>query len=338
MPDRARQPVTANSRNTIAANTGRQCPSVIGFVHINKAGGSSMLKSLRACCREKMIQNLADGDEHGQELSVRAPSIRKLKQAGERSRTGSSPSRRRRKSTDVVGHGGPGGLSGRGGSAGGGRGADAGGRKKLNFFHASAYRQQDYFGDAAWDEAFTFALVRNPWARQVSMFTFLLTTGQCGERADTDPVVAKRCQNERMLPKAGSWITDETQRERAVREFRGWLVRLNEKYPPGHPLEYMVGSMAHGNDKDPWFNASQVSWLVDGKGKLLVDEVIKLEELSQKWLQGALCDDSLLMSQVNPSIHGHYSDYYDDNTQRILVSYMQRDIERFNYTFERQPK
>ena len=206
-----------------------------------------------------------------------------------------------------------------------------------------------------------------------------------------------------MLPKAGPWVTDKGQRGRAIEEFRGWMRRLNETYPPGgltplntrtelslvsralahraiahhpraptslllpgHPLEYMVGSMAHGNDKDKWFNASQISWLVDRNGAVLVDEVIKLEELDQTSLrvgirsklsrppsqnkpasasnpppapvsgQAKLCSN-LGMGQVNPSSHGHYSEYYDEATRQILESYMWPDIRRYNYVYESQP-
>ena len=42
------------------------------------------------------------------------------------------------------------------------------------FFHASAWRQRALVGSDNWSRMFTFALVRNPWERQVSMFHFLV--------------------------------------------------------------------------------------------------------------------------------------------------------------------
>lgn len=98
----------------------------------------------------------------------------------------------------------------------------------------------------------------------------------------------------------------------------------------------------HGNDIDSWFNASQLSWMVDsqgahiqmnnvhstrlvtfallcrsiepivrvfGTGKLLVDDVYKLEELNDRFpeLLNKLCAPSIEPSHANPSKHVHYS-------------------------------
>ena len=55
------------------------------------------------------------------------------------------------------------------------------------FFHASASLQRRVLGAQAWDGAYTFALVRNPFARQVSMFFFLLQ--EAGKIPETDQTV-----------------------------------------------------------------------------------------------------------------------------------------------------
>lgn len=47
------------------------------------------------------------------------------------------------------------------------------------FFHASAHLQRRVLGASLWEAAYTYALVRNPFARQLSMFTFLLQESAC---------------------------------------------------------------------------------------------------------------------------------------------------------------
>jgi hypothetical protein len=47
------------------------------------------------------------------------------------------------------------------------------------FFHASASLQRRVLKPKPWASAYTFALVRNPYARQVSMFHFLLQEATC---------------------------------------------------------------------------------------------------------------------------------------------------------------
>ena len=102
----------------------------------------------------------------------------------------------------------------------------------------------------------------------------------------------------------------------------------------------MFGSMSHGNVENPWFNASQLSWLVDEQGTVLVDKIIKLEELNHQWtgLVEELCVDpgEMALSHANPSSHAHYSAYYDAKTKAILDRHMAADIRTFGYTFEAQ--
>ena len=94
----------------------------------------------------------------------------------------------------------------------------------------------------------------------------------------------------------------------------------------------------------PWYNASQLSWLVDASGTRLVTDVIKLEELEERWpqLQRAVCGlastpygDPAATSRRNPSKHRHYSYYYDEETRKIVEAYAAADFAAFNYTFER---
>ena len=111
----------------------------------------------------------------------------------------------------------------------------------------------------------------------------------------------------------------------------------------GHKDQHFFGSKSHGNERDAWFNASQISWFVDGSGAPLVDEIVRLEELEEFWptLQKRVCglakvpyaDNGL---RKNPSVHTHYSYYYDDETRLIVDEYMGNDLAAFGYKFETQ--
>lgn len=118
---------------------------------------------------------------------------------------------------------------------------------------------------------------------------------------------------------------------------------MRAAFPPGYKDQHLFGSKSHGNEHDAWFNASQVSWMVDASGKLLVDDVFKLEELVQAWpkLQARICglrnvpySDPSVSIKKNPSSHGHYSLYYDDQTRNTVAEYMAADLAAFGYTFE----
>eukprot|EP00039_Didymoeca_costata_P002869 m.63291 g.63291 ORF g.63291 m.63291 type:complete len:992 (+) comp11573_c0_seq1:115-3090(+) len=198
------------------------------------------------------------------------------------------------------------------------------------FFHATAYRQKELVGEDVWKNSFKFALVRNPWSRQVSMFHFLVE-GQCGRESRNK---MDRCQK-RFLPLNGNWITDH---EQAAAKFRHWVKQLDEAFPVGSSTNYLFGSMSHGNDENTWFNASQLSWLVDNSGAILVDKIVKLEDLSTEWphLVESMCAPLIEASHKNPSSHLHYSKYYDEETKAIVARHMAPDIRYFKYEFEEQ--
>lgn len=147
---------------------------------------------------------------------------------------------------------------------------------------------------------------------------------------------------ERALPPPGPWLSDKA---KSAAQFRKWIGALAARFPPNSSSAHLFGSRSHGNEIDRWFNASQLSWLVDGSGRLLVNEVIKLEELEARWpsLQRHICGFSRAPYAAdadlkrNPSSHGHYSEYYDAATKRIVDDYVAADLAAFGYSFEEPP-
>lgn len=79
--------------------------------------------------------------------------------------------------------------------------------------------------------------------------------------------------------------------------------------------------------------------LTDLEGNVIVEEILKFEELSERWdsLQ------SLVRSRTgktpgdlphhNKTSRGDYREYYTEETRDIVGRLFQRDIEYFDYTF-----
>ena len=200
---------------------------------------------------------------------------------------------------------------------------------RMGWHHASAQLWKRAHG-SAWTEAFTFALVRNPWARLVSHWAFHLTSH---------------------TPLDGGFLSSEqrvaakTNESRSIGHFRAWVRHFRRTHPPTAPAAWrFTTGDAHGNEHAAGFNASQLSWLVDAHGALLVDAVYKLEELELRWaeLQARVCglrghsyratyDHPLVRAMDHSSRHAPFAAYYDEETSRIVGEYMAPDVRRFGY-------
>ena len=201
---------------------------------------------------------------------------------------------------------------------------------RMGWHHASALLWRRAFGEAAWRAAFTFSLVRDPWARLVSHWAFHLTS-----KNPLDGGFLSR--DERAAARA-----NET---RSIELFRSWVRHAGRTFPPGAADAWrFTTSDAHGNERAPTFNASQLSWLVDEKGRLLVDEVIRLEDLERRWpqLQERVCglrgtayraarDHPAIRAMDHPSDHAPYAVYYDADASAAVGAYMAADVARFGY-------
>lgn len=201
---------------------------------------------------------------------------------------------------------------------------------RMGWHHASALLWRRAFGQA-WNKAFTFALVRNPWARLVSHWAFHI-----GSKTPLDGghLMPSQRQEARL---------NET---RSITHFRSWVRYASQVYPPGAREAWRFTTAdAHGNEQVHGFNASQLSWLVDERGSLLVNEIYRLEELEVKWpeLQARVCglrkvsyglarSHPLVRQFDHPSSHRPFEEYYDEATSRIVADYMGPDIRYFGYS------
>lgn len=82
--------------------------------------------------------------------------------------------------------------------------------------------------------------------------------------------------------------------------------------------------------------SNQLDWLTDENENILVDFIGRYETLQSDYEK--VCNElklpSALLPEVNCSGGTHYSEYYTSETQEIVATRFQRDIDFFNYNFE----
>ena len=164
--------------------------------------------------------------------------------------------------------------------------------------HLSALQLKYILGEE-FDRSFKFTFVRNPWARCVSQYHFT--------RTDHEP-------------------SEEDKRRRDTRRrfhdlsFDRWIRRRYLRW-----REY------------PWRRRpyDQLRKIVDREGNILVDFIGRLEAVQEG--MDKICDrigiPRLDVPRVNPTRHGHYTEYYDARSRRIVEKIYAPDIEAFGYRF-----
>lgn len=143
----------------------------------------------------------------------------------------------------------------------------------LRTFHCTAQCWIDHYGENAWNEKYSFAIVRHPLARAISNFFFLI--GQCTEKR------SKICE-ERAIDTHynGTNINHLDDDELKIKLFHSWVEKAYKLFPPGSHNHHLFGSHAHNNDVYSTFNATMSSWMVNADGEIAVDEVYRLEEMA----------------------------------------------------------
>lgn len=204
-----------------------------------------------------------------------------------------------------------------------------GDKRQHRSFHATSHSYIEKYGRDIYDLAYTFAVVRHPLARQVSNFFFLAE--KCGK--DTN-----LCQTRRIPTHINGVTISEATDEQKIQAFHAWLEQMYQEYPPGSPEHYKFGSHGHGNEEYETFSATQTSWMVDPQGKLAVQKVYKLEDLSKDIteLANAIpCLKSGDISMANDNITPKYPHYMlfseNANTKRIIQEVYAVDFENFGY-------
>lgn len=146
---------------------------------------------------------------------------------------------------------------------------------------------------------FSFAFVRNPWDRVVSIF-FLLN---------------------------GKWTNKKNEADRKT---------YVEKYN-GNFNDFVLESF--NGDNPLIFNQQhfkpQYLYVCDEKGDIAVDFIGKYENIQEDF--DKVCDKiglgKIELIRENVSVHKDYREYYNEKTKEIIRKAYQKDIELFDYGF-----
>jgi hypothetical protein len=168
--------------------------------------------------------------------------------------------------------------------------------------HFSATELRDLYGAATWDSYFKFSFVRNPWDRLVSWWANVDSKRPAFERGDR------------------------------LNQFQTYVLGRAQTFD-----EFLAncGDEIDDIDGKKWIYRNQIDYLSDSGGSILVDFVGKFESLRDEFAKameksGA---EPVDLPHVNQSERRPYRDYYNAQTQALVLSRFQRDIEAFGYTF-----
>lgn len=145
----------------------------------------------------------------------------------------------------------------------------------------------------------SFAFVRNPWDRFVSLYHYLaaMTPRHCWHRANADLAAGVR--------RMGSFAE-------FCRGFGDWPHRHNFHFRP------------------------QSRWVTDAAGNLLADFLGCFERLQHDF--GRLCRrlgaPATELPKLNASPHRPFRQYYDRQTRKIVAELWHEDLAAFGYTWQ----
>ncbi|MEA1989603.1 MAG: sulfotransferase family 2 domain-containing protein, partial [Pseudomonadota bacterium] len=119
-----------------------------------------------------------------------------------------------------------------------------------------------------------------------------------------------------------------------------YRVKTNQTQLRDKPIPFKEWvKLTYGEQVPFYFNhpemfIPQLDWITDKEGNIIVDEVIRFENLEQEFHDVMKkLSLNLYLPHVNSTKRGSYRDYYDEETAEIVRSWFMRDIEYFKYTY-----
>jgi len=158
-----------------------------------------------------------------------------------------------------------------------------------------------------WSEYTKFAIIRNPWDRAVSCYEFSKMENSFWHTSDD-----KFIEGRKLKPHPDyEIIRDKSFLEVLELLQNGELVGTH--WLPQHP------------------------YITDNNYNIIIDKIIKLEELTIEWPPFAKrfgISSELKNINISERLSTNYRDYYCDNSLRIIEEYYTKDTELFGYSFD----
>lgn len=179
--------------------------------------------------------------------------------------------------------------------------------------HMLTHRSLDEIKELWPNYGTTFAFVRNPYDRLVSIFHFL---GQ-----DAKKRVFKRKNNPNF---------EDFQRYSIESDIKVML-----EYKKGFTHWIKSSKVSHDNSVNvPMFNRKDEQTQMFWFNHVVPDIIVKLENIDVEFVkiqQLLNCDKPFV--HINSSVHTNYRDYYTDETQKIASKWLEEDLDTFGYAF-----
>ncbi|MBM4149449.1 MAG: sulfotransferase family protein [Lentisphaerae bacterium] len=166
--------------------------------------------------------------------------------------------------------------------------------------HLSAMQLRCVLGRERFNSCFKFTVVRNPWARTVSRYRFMLEDNRPDVKPD-GKVPSRKFHDLGF----DAWME---------RRWAAWKKR---------PGRYRM----------------QLDKIRDESGRVMVDYIGRLEAFQEAvdYICDRVGLPRQEAPHVNPTGSKHYSEYYDGRTSDMVLEMCREDIEHFGYVFERAP-
>lgn len=160
---------------------------------------------------------------------------------------------------------------------------------------------------AHWDAYYKFTFVRNPWTRAASDFCSRHLQPEYQHRSDR---------------------ADRRVRARLRTEFNRYLLTCERK----------IQDVQNEAEDAYWTHAqTQVSYIINKSGKIILDDVFKLEELGSAITTIRISERTGCNIAIGKHNHTladiNYKELYTDETKDLVAEIYKDDIKMFGYTF-----